>query len=337
MTTRGNHLLSSARALTSLAAILICFSALSCSSADTAKPAVIPGNAGEGSGLDKRNSLLLEQAIKTAPLTDYILGPEDLLEIDVYQVDELKRTARIGLGGLLKLPLLGDITAAGLTVAELEAEISRRLEQYLQEPIVTVVIKEYRSQRVTVLGAVKTPQTINVTRQKFLLDILSASGGLSEDAGDICYVRRGSETIVINLNDLLMKGDPKLNIPVLAEDIINVPRGGVVFVDGAVKGPGAFSMKGTVTLTQVIAMAKGFNSVAISDELKLYRNSGTDAMEIMDVDYDAILSKKTPDIILKDKDVIIVPKSGVKEFFSGFVRTFRGMISLGSAEIGAGL
>lgn len=319
----------------------LCFiiiSVVACSNKNTIRPSADTINTIKAfSENEKRNTLLLEQAIKASPQDDYILGPEDVIDIDVYEVEDLKRTVRVSPAGFIKLPLVNNIKAAGLTVAELETEIGKKLEQYLQEPAVTIFIKEYRSQRITVLGAVKNPQVQTVTRQKFLLDLLSLSGGLTEDAGDICYVQRGSGTVIINLNELLIKGNTTLNIPVFSEDVIHVPKGGVVFVDGAVKNPGSFAMKGTVTLTQVIAMAKGFNDEAIKDQLKIYRNSGTDAMEIIDVDYAKILAENGSDIILKDKDVVIIPKSTAKAFWYGFVNTLRGAISFGGVSFGAGL
>ncbi len=319
----------------------LCFiviSVVACSNKDTIKPSSDTFNTIKAATEnEKRNTLLLEQAIKASPQDDYVLGPEDILDIDVYEVEDLKRTVRISPAGFIKLPLVNNIKAAGLTVAELESEIGQKLQQYLQEPAVTIFIKEYRSQRITVLGAVRNPQVQTVTRQKFLLDLLSLSGGLAEDAGDICYVQRGSGTVIINLNELLIKGNTALNIPVFSEDVINVPKGGVVFVDGAVKGPGTFVMKGTVTLTQVIAMAKGFNDDAIKDQLKVYRNSGTEEMEIIDVDYDKILAENGSDFILKDKDVVIIPTSTAKSIWYGFVKTLRGAISFGGVSFGAGL
>jgi len=319
----------------------LCFiviSVVACSNKDTIKPSSDTFNTIKAATEnEKRNTLLLEQAIKASPQDDYVLGPEDILDIDVYEVEDLKRTVRISPAGFIKLPLVNNIKAAGLTVAELETEIGQKLQQYLQEPAVTIFIKEYRSQRITVLGAVRNPQVQTVTRQKFLLDLLSLSGGLSEDAGDICYVQRGSGTVIINLNELLIKGNTALNIPVFSEDVINVPKGGVVFVDGAVKGPGSFVMKGTVTLSQIIAMAKGFNDEAIKDQVKIYRNSGTDAMEIIDVDYDKILAENGTDVVLKDKDVVIIPRSTAKFIWYGFVKTLRGAISFGGVSFGAGL
>jgi len=268
---------------------------------------------------------------------DYVIGAEDLIEISVYQVEEQNRTVRVSSSGFIKLPLVGTIKASGLTAPELENEISNKLQPYLQEPVVSVFIKEYRSQSITVLGAVLTPQVYIVTRQKFLIDMLSISGGLTKDAGDICYVRRENETIIINIKDLLIRGDMRLNIPVFSGDIIHVPIGGIIFVDGAVNSPGSFNMQGTTTLTQAIAMAKGLKYEAIRDNIRVYRDSGKDARDIIDVDYDAILEKKSSDIFLMDKDVVIVDKSGAKSLWQGFVQSLTGAFRFGSSvSVGAG-
>ena len=306
---------------------------------DSFKPSPADSMTLNASGEDVNDNQLPSSgpSIASAYKGDYIIGPEDLIEISVYQVEELNRTARVSSSGFIKLPLVGTIKVSGLTAVEVENEISNKLQQYLQEPVVSVFIKEYRSQSITVLGAVKSPQVYIVTRQKFLVDLISLAGGLTNDAGDICYVRRGNETIIVNINDLLVGGDMNLNVPVFSGDIIHVPSGGVIFVDGSVNAPGSFTMQGTITLTQAIAMAKGFRFEAIRDEIKVYRDSGKVTRDIIDVDYDAILDKKSPDILLKNKDVLIVPKSGVKGFWNGFVQSLTGAFRFGSdVSIGAG-
>ena len=278
-----------------------------------------------------------EPSIDPAYTGDYVIGPEDLLEISVYQVDELNRTVRVSSSGYIKLPLVDTIKVDGLTAAEIENEISRKLDRYLQEPTVSIFVKEYRSQNITVLGAVSKPQVYTVTRQKFLIDMLSMAGGITDDAGDVCYVRRGNETIIIRIKDLLIGGDMRLNIPLVSGDIVQVPAGGVIFVDGSVNKPGAFTMKGTTTLTQAIAMASGFKYEAIKDQIRVYRDTGTDTRDIIDVDYEAILDKESPDIILEDKDVVIVARSGAKALWQGFVRSISGALRIGSVSVGGGL
>ena len=97
-------------------------------------------------------------------------------------------------------------------------------------------------------------------------------------------------------------------------------------------------MRGTSTLTQAIAMAKGLRYEAIRDEIRIYRDSGKEERDIIEVDYDAIMDNKSPDINLKDKDVVIVAKSGVKSVWSGFVNSLTGGFRFGSSvSVGAGL
>ncbi|MBI4687496.1 MAG: polysaccharide biosynthesis/export family protein [Nitrospirae bacterium] len=296
-----------------------------------AKSANIATTAGTSSKHEQLNELLMKQPANTLRESDYILGPEDLIEIDVFQVEELKRTVRINSSGFINLPIIGRIDAGGLTISELEAEINKSLTKYLQEPAVTVFIREYRSQRITVIGAVRNPQVFTITNQKSLLDMLSASGGLTENAGDICYVRRGNQTMVVDLKELLQRGNAELNVLLLNGDVVHVPPGGIIFVDGAVNSPGSFVMQGTVTLTQAISMAKGFQYEADRGQLRIYRDTGKEDREGIDVDYDAILKRETQDIVLKDKDIVIVSKNGVKNFLKGFVDTIRGFISFGRA------
>ncbi|GBD99301.1 polysialic acid transport protein KpsD precursor [bacterium BMS3Abin07] len=267
---------------------------------------------------------------------DYILGPGDVLDIDVFQVEELKRTVRINSAGYIKFPPAGRIKISGLTLPKAEEEIGARLRHYINKPVVSIFIKEYMSQKVTILGAVKNPQVYVMDGQKYLLDIISAAGGLEKDAGDVCYIQRGRETTVINLYDLLYKGDMRLNIPVFAGDVIDVPMGGVIFVDGSVNGPGAFPVSGGITLTQAIAMAKGLKSVAEKDNIRIYRDSGKEIRDIIEVDYDEILANKIPDPHLKDKDIVVVPMNGVKDFFVKFFRTIRFFVRFGDVSTGVG-
>ncbi len=274
-------------------------------------------------------------------VVDYRIGPEDLLEINVFQADELHTLARVTSEGYIKFPLIGKIKAAGLTVSELEEYLSRELEKYLVEPVVSVFVKEYRSQQITVLGAVKNPQVYTVTGQKYLVDILSMAGGLTEDAGDICVIQkviRRNESgepevqkIVIDLRELLINGNSTLNIPLSSGDVVHVPKRGIFFVDGAVNNPGSFPLDGRITLVQAISMAKGLKYEADRSSITIYRDRGGPDREVITANYDEIISGKGKDIFIQDKDIIIVPKSGVKNFLKGFVNTIRGFISFGKS------
>ncbi|UCH80558.1 MAG: polysaccharide biosynthesis/export family protein [Nitrospiraceae bacterium] len=285
---------------------------------------------------DEDSFITPESETTSAYKGDYILGPGDLIAIDVFQVDELKGTSRISTTGYIKLPLTGKIKIGGLTVAEAESAISEKLLRYLQDPIVNVFVQEYRSQNVTVLGAVSNPQVYTVTRQNFLLDILSVAGGLTGEAGDICYIQRKGETIIVNIRDLLIGGQVRLNIPIFAGDVVHVPAGGVFFVNGSVKSPGSFVMKGTTTLSQAISMAKGFDFNAKQNQIRIYRDSGKATMDIIEIDYKTILEEQSKDVVLQDKDIVIVPKDGVKNFFGGFINSVRGIARVGAVSVSGG-
>ena len=168
-----------------------------------------------------------------------------MLEIDTFQVQDLKSTVRVSAQGFIKIPLVDKIKAGGLTVSELESYIAKKLEQYVKEPVVSVFVKEYRSQQISVLGSVKDPRVYYATGQKYLLDMLSLAGGLTQDAGSVCIIQRTAKTvagdkefidkIVIDLDELLINGRADLNIPMFSGDIVQVPQSGIFFVDGAVQ------------------------------------------------------------------------------------------------------
>lgn len=276
---------------------------------------------------------------KSFAVADYKVGPEDLLEIDVFRVPELKTAVRVSATGFIQLPLIGKIEVSGRTVAEIESDISERLKKYITEPAVSIFVREYRSQPISVLGSVKNPNIFYVTGQKYLLDLISLAGGLTQEAGDICIVQRTTESvgdnyrvekIVIDLNELLVNGRSELNIPLIAGDVIHVPKSGIFFVDGAVHSPGSFQIKGKTTLVQALSMAKGLDYVASPSDIRIFRDNGKSERDVIVVDYDAILSGNKPDIEIKDKDIIIVSKSGIKSFFKGLATSLNfGIFSLG--------
>ena len=115
---------------------------------------------------------------------DYKIGPEDLLEISVFEEEKLNKTVRVSSQGNISLSLLGVLRVKGLTANELEKEVRDLLaEKYFQDPHVGVFIKEYRSVRISVMGAVEKPNVFEVTGRKTILEMLGMAGGLKEDAG----------------------------------------------------------------------------------------------------------------------------------------------------------
>ena len=115
--------------------------------------------------------------------TDYRIGSPDVLDVEVFGVQDLNRTVRVSASGDFTLPLIGKVTAAGKTVAELQADIAEKMQdKFIENPQVTVYVKEYLSQRVTVEGAVRTPGLYPLTGRTSLLQVMALSGGLDQYA-----------------------------------------------------------------------------------------------------------------------------------------------------------
>lgn len=135
-------------------------------------------------------------ALPPAPLgKDYRLGPNDLIEVEVFEMENLKRTVRINAAGLVSLPLIGSVQIAGLTPTEVEVRIAEKYsEKYLQNPQVSVFVKEFTSERITVEGAVARPGIFPLTGQLTLLRVIALAGGFGTIANP-------TEVMLFRVND----------------------------------------------------------------------------------------------------------------------------------------
>lgn len=148
-----------------------------CGSPNVRPHAAMPVAKGSASSMPPPDSINAEGEYKAA--SEYRIGANDLIEINVFQVEELARTLRVNTQGQISLPLIGSIQAGGRTVSELEREIAARLAQkYMQNPQVSIFVKEFTSQRVTVEGAVRKPGIYALTGKTSLLQALAMSEGL---------------------------------------------------------------------------------------------------------------------------------------------------------------
>ena len=112
--------------------------------------------------------------------TEFRLGPDDVIEVSVYQDKELDRTVPVRPDGKISLPLIGEMTASGKTATDLQKEIALRLKQFVADPTVTVVVKEVNSPKVSVIGEVKSPNMYKIKDRATLLDAIALAGGLTE-------------------------------------------------------------------------------------------------------------------------------------------------------------
>jgi len=291
---------------------------------------------------DRLAQLAFAEAVKQG---DYIIGAGDLLGIEVFDVPELSRDVRVNETGFVALPLIPvKVQAGGLTQFQFQDKLAELLQVngLVTHPQVTVTVKEQHSQPITVIGAVKTPLTIQAVHQMNLLQALSQAGGISDDAGSKVLITRNTHvtegvgnsgdsgvvdtakapantpaaaenTITIDLNDLLDSGDPKNNIPLLGGDVVTVPRAGVVYAVGAVQHPGGFVMQSDrqqLTVLKVLSLAGGLTPTAKPGSAVILRQpSGSQQRQQVAVDVKNILALKSEDISLRQNDILYVPDS----------------------------
>lgn len=252
-----------------------------------------------------------ERAEATA--TSYIIGPNDLLSINVFKVPELNTTVRVAGDGTIALPLLGTIRVEGMNQNQLETKLAALLdERYLQNAQVSVFIREYKSKTVSVVGAVTRPGDYELLGKKNLLQVISMAGGVTSQASGHVVVIRSDKSEAIDLKELMIKGAHSLNVFLLPGDIVNIPFEEYleVHVLGQVRAPGLVRLKmsGSCTLMKAIAQAGGFTEHARKSSILVSRPLESNEIKIK-VDARKILRGRRSDFILKHGDVIHVPES----------------------------
>jgi polysaccharide biosynthesis/export protein len=271
---------------------------------------------------------------------DSPIGSGDLLHIDVFDVPELSRDVRVSDAGDISYPLIpGKIPVAGMTSFQVEAKLAKLLIEngLVTHPQVSVFVKEQNSSPVTVIGAVNHTLVYQVVRPTSLLEVLSAAGGISDDAGSVVIVTRparagvarteqGSATssptdpgadeqkFTIRIQDLLESGDSVYNISVFGGDTVTVPRAGIVYVVGAgIAQPGGYVMQGhgdQVTVLKAVALARGLTGFARANDAVVMRtNTATGTRDEIPVRIKDIAEKKADDVPMKSNDILYIPDS----------------------------
>ena len=255
---------------------------------------------------------------------EYRVGPGDILEVAVFEVEELGRSAAIAADGSIRLPLIGSVEVGGKTPQEIETEISRLYaDGYLRDPQVTVSVVEFRSQPVSVLGSVREPGVYQLLGRRRLSDVLALAGGLSEDVGDSIRISRtggGGEQreIEVSVSNLLaLHPKPEDDPFIEPHDSIQIAKAGVVYVLGAVGRPGGFPIKEQEPMTalRAISLAEGAEGVAARKRVRIIRRRDGEEEELP-IRLDRILAGKAPDPVLEPNDIVYLPDSKLKKSLS---------------------
>jgi len=234
----------------------------------------------------------------------YRIGPGDILRVTVYGHDDLSQTVVVPPGGNFVFPLIGPVAASEATPAEVEGTIAARLAKGLiREPRVSVVVQEYRSKVVYVVGEVTRPGTYPLAGDTSVVEILSRAGPLSSQAGgEVVIVRpvapvdrpllpsevaatssgtpggngapgRAAEVLRVNVRDI-QSGRLEENLLLRPNDTVFVPEAERIFVTGEVRNPGAFPWSAGLTLRQAVSLAGGFTEDASTGSARVVRAVG---------------------------------------------------------------
>jgi polysaccharide biosynthesis/export protein len=264
------------------------------------------------------------------------IGPEDTITIFALNAEEISKPWRVSASGELNLPMAGRIQAAGMTVEQLEQEITSRLDAYLNQPQVTVFVSEKRSHPVTVSGAVEKPGIVQMRGPMPLFEVLVLAGTSKEAGPFVTLTRRadqgvipypgartdkdGASSIRLELKDVMQGYGREAELTVLAHDLISVEPGKrqrLVYISGEVNRPGAIELmtQDRVSISKIIAMAGGLTRTASPKKTMIRRiNSKGIETSISFINLNRILSGKAKDVELGEGDVVVIPSDQLKGF-----------------------
>ena len=267
----------------------------------------------------------------------YLINPNDILDIYVYDVPELSRTYMVSPSGVVSMPLLSKpIQASGLTPDQFARSLEDAYRQSgrLQRPEIAISVKPSPASSVAVEGAVKNPLIIPLITRTRLVEVLTQCGGLADDVGTTATIARSplalreiaadggpaAPTLTVELKKVMDVSDPSSAILVWPGDRVTVERQlpEVYYVLGEVKSPGGYTLKkgrDELTVLRAVALAGDLTSVAKKNQAMIIRKAPKlpQGREEIKLDLQGILTGKVPDPILQADDILFVPGSGGKK------------------------
>ena len=271
-------------------------------------------------------------ALSAAP--NYVLGQDDQIVIHAFQAEEISdKPIGIGADGCIDLPMIGRVHAAGMTVQQLQVELAKRLGAYVNHPQLTVMVSEFRSQPVSVVGAVNMTGVVQLQGRKTLMEVISLAGGLRQDAGNSVTVtrelKRGKlplpgattdaggqfSTATVSLRDIMNGKKPEENILIEPNDVLTVPKAQLIYVLGEVGRPGGFILDDHDSLSslQCVALAGGLSKTAKGSKAKILRlEPGKTERKEIPANLSKIMSGDAPDVALHADDILFIPNNAPK-------------------------
>lgn len=249
---------------------------------------------------------LLTLALGTAAAGELSLGTGDVVKISVYNNPDLSVETRVSASGFITFPLLGQVAVGGLSTAAAEKKVASLLVSggYVKNPQVNIIVTLMQSQQVSVLGQVNRPGRYPIEGSRTLLDVLAQAGGISADGGDVVSLLRvregGAAKQVIDITDMVRRGDVAGNLEMAGGDVIYVERAPRFYIYGEVQRPGMFRIERSMTVLQALAAGGGLTARGTERGLRIKRRDAAGKLQILDAQYD--------DLVQND-DVVYVRES----------------------------
>lgn len=260
-----------------------------------------------------------DQQLLKAPQEPYILGPGDILEIEVAEVPGTLARTFVMPDGMVYYNLAGGVRAEGLTQKEFASKLTEALKKDYSKPMVNVSLVEVRSRRYWILGRVFKPGIYPLRQPTTLLEAISEAGGLftsafsgfTEELADLSnsVVIRDGKILPVNFDKLVREGDASQNIYLRHNDYIYLPSAtsSNVLLLGAVMMPQAVGYKDSLTLIDCIAQCRGPAKGAYLKEVVIVRGS-LDKPQAATVNLHEILTGKATNVLLQPGDIVWIPK-----------------------------
>src|SRR5688572_3515639 len=217
------------------------------------------------------------------------LGPGDVVKITVYNNPDLTTEAQITHTGKITFPLVGEVELAGLDKGEAEARLAKLLTdgKFVVKPQVNVLVLQFRSQQVSVLGQVNKPGKIPLDTASTLTDLLALAGGVAPTGSDVVIViareKDGStRKREVNLDAMILSGNMVENLAIANGDVIYVPRAQVFYIYGEVQKPGAYRLERNMTVMQALSVGGGLTVRGTERGVRLHRRDARGAVQTVE-------------------------------------------------------
>jgi polysaccharide biosynthesis/export protein len=252
------------------------------------------------------------QQKELAQPTDYLVGPQDILMINVFEQEDMGGKYPVDADGTFTFPLIGRVKAGGLSLRQLEGELRRMLRdgKIFKDPQLSVAVEQYRSQRIFIVGEIRNPGPYPLTGDMSLIEAIARAGSsLPTASGEALIVRAGSagatgptiptgdksEVETVDLK-ALQSGELVQNVVLKDGDTIFVPRAESVYVFGQVKS--AYPIQRTTTVLQALSLAGGITDRGATGRIRIVRLEQGKKVEI----------RVKLDSLVRPGDTIIVPE-----------------------------